>query len=65
MTPKQMQAALDKFGLTQAEGATMLGLSARAMRYYVNGQREIPLPTAKLIRLALAGKITIADIQKA
>jgi len=65
MTAKQYVAALERLGLTQAGAADMLGLYVRTSRRYVSGDSEIPGPVAKLLRLAIAGKITVDDIAKA
>jgi DNA-binding transcriptional regulator YiaG len=54
-----IRAALYKVGLTQIKAADILGVSHRAMRYYVSGQRDLPEPAEKLLRLLAGGKITI------
>lgn len=42
MTPKQLRAALDVDGLTQAEMAWKLGIDPRTMRRYCLGETRIP-----------------------
>ena len=64
MTPLQLERALDRLGLSQVGAAAILGVSDRAVRRYIAGT-PIPEPFAKLLRLALAGKITVDDIKKA
>lgn len=65
MTPKQFTAAIAKLGLSQVGAAKLLGITDRTARRYVAGDCEIPEPTAKLLRLALSGKITTEDIADA
>lgn len=65
MTPEQFRSALEALALTQVGAAAMLGISPRAVRNYLHGSRAISEPAARLVRLALAGKITTTDIQAA
>lgn len=65
MTPAQFRFALSRLGLTQVGAARLLGIDPRTARRYALGEREIPSPTAKLLRLAVAGKITPEDIEAA
>lgn len=63
MTSNQYRAALDKLGLTQVGAARLFGVNDTTSRRWaasgVTGTVEI------LLRLMLAGKITLADIEKA
>lgn len=65
MTAKQFIAAIDALELSQVRAAKVLGLTDRTARRYAAGDAEVPEPTAKLLRLALAKKITVDDILKA
>jgi hypothetical protein len=64
MTADELVHALDRLDLKQVAAAIVLGVSDRAIRRYVAGT-PIPEPTAKLLRLALARKITVKDIERA
>lgn len=63
MTANQYRAALDRLELTQVGAARLLGVndvtSRRWARHGVTGTAEI------LFRLLVAGKITVADVEKA
>jgi transcriptional regulator with XRE-family HTH domain len=67
MTHKQFNAALEKLGLSQLAAARMLGMheGGRQMRRYAAGEQAISVPVAKLLRLALAGKVSVEDIAEA
>ena len=65
MTAKQFNAAIERLGLSQVGAADLLGVTGRTCRRYAAGDAIIPEPTAKLLRLALAGKISLTDIAKA
>lgn len=65
MSPSQFNTALTKLGLSQMEASRMLGIDDRTVRRYAAGDARIPVTLAKLLRLAVAGKITISDIAKA
>lgn len=64
MTPTQYRAALTKLGLTQAAAGRLFGIGDRTGRRWAR-EGGIPETAAILLRLALAGKITLADIEKA
>lgn len=66
MTANQFRAALDRLDLSQVGAARLFGYAdGRAVRRYVSGERTVPEPVAILLRLMLAGKITVDDIDKA
>ncbi len=50
MTPKQLRDALRRLELNQVAAARRLGVSARAVRYWVAGERRIPEPVVLLLR---------------
>jgi len=50
MTAKQLRTALKRLGLNQLEAARRLGVTGRAVRFWVAGERRIPEPVAILIR---------------
>jgi transcriptional regulator with XRE-family HTH domain len=70
MTATELRDALESLGITQAEAARILGIDRRTIRRYLAGPdapsgRAIPVLTAKILRLALAGKLTVADVEAA
>lgn len=65
VTAKQFNLALERLSLSQVGAGKMLGITDRTVRNYAAGDSEIPEPTAKLIRLALAGKVSTDDIENA
>jgi len=54
MTPKQFRTALKRLGLNQTQAAKRLGVTPRAVRFWVSGDRSIPEPVAILLRTWLA-----------
>lgn len=51
MKPEQIKSERSRLGLTINKMAERIGVSPRAYAYYESGQRAIPLPIEKLIRL--------------
>ena len=51
MTPEQIKAERSRLGFTGALMAERIGVTPRAYAYYESGQRKIPLPVEKLIKL--------------
>ena len=67
MTPEQFKNERERLRSTAQEMADLLGVSQRAIFYYENGQRKIPLIAEKLINaLYLVGayKAEIERLQK-
>ncbi len=50
MTPTQLRAALKRLGLTQVAAAKRLGVTPRAVRFWVAGTYPIPEAVALLLR---------------
>jgi len=50
MTPKQFRTALQRLGLNQVATARALGVTPRAVRFWVAGDRQIPGPVVRLLR---------------
>lgn len=63
MTANQFRAAIDRLNLSQVGAARLIGADPRTARRWALGEREIPECVAILLRLMLAGKISIADIE--
>lgn len=51
ITPEQFKSERERLRLTISAMAEMLGVSSRAISYYEAGERPIPLPVQKLLRL--------------
>jgi DNA-binding transcriptional regulator YiaG len=65
MTPAELDRALMKLDMTQTAFAALVGVDPRTVRTWVGGARPMPLAATIVLRLLLAGKITIADIEDA
>ena len=50
MTPKQFRAALKRLTLNQTEAAARLGVTPRAVRFWLASDRAIPEPVVILVR---------------
>jgi DNA-binding transcriptional regulator YdaS (Cro superfamily) len=67
MAPNELRGILmklDPIG-TQQQLAALLGRRPRTLRRWLAGTRAIPPEAAILLRLLLAGRITIMDIERA
>lgn len=62
MTPNQFRAALDRLKLSQLGAARLVGSDPRTARRWALGERDVPECVAILLRLLVAGKITVPDI---
>jgi transcriptional regulator with XRE-family HTH domain len=63
MTANQFRTAIDRLGLSQARAAALVGADPRTGRRWALGERTVPECVAILLRLLMAGKITIEDIE--
>jgi len=54
MTPKHFRAALKRLGMNQTNAAKRLGVTPRAVRFWVAGDRSIPEPVVILLRTWMA-----------
>ena len=65
MTPRQFQSAIDRLGLSQVKAARLFGANPRTARKWASGVNGVPECVAILLRLLLAGKITVEDVEGA
>lgn len=65
MTANQFRAAIKRLDLSQVGAARLVGADPRTARRWALGEREIPECVAILLRLLIAGKITVGDVEQA
>jgi hypothetical protein len=65
MTGKEFKRALGHLNVSQLGAGRLLGVDGRTVRAWVADAARIPEGVAILIRLLVAGKITIEDIEAA
>lgn len=63
MTANQYRVALSRLDLSQVGAARLVGADPRTGRRWALDERPVPECVAILLRLLLAKKITIADIE--
>lgn len=63
MTANQYRSALSRLGLTQVGAARLFSAGERTSRRWASGEADVPRSVAILLRLLLAGKITVKDIE--
>lgn len=63
MTPTQFRTAISRLDLSQVGAARLVGADPRTARRWALGERQIPECVAILLRLLVAGKITVADVE--
>jgi DNA-binding transcriptional regulator YiaG len=51
VTPAELRTTRESLGLTQGGAARLLGVDGRTWRYWEAGERGIPEPVARLMRL--------------
>lgn len=65
MTPTDFRSIIEGLHLTQMEASRVLGVSGRAVRAWIAGDRAIPEPLAKLLRLLASGAVTVDQVRDA
>jgi hypothetical protein len=65
MTANQFRAAIDRLDLSQVGAARLVGADPRTGRRWALGERPVPECVAILLRLLLAKKITVNDVEDA
>ena len=63
MSPHQYRAALAKLDISQVKAAHLLGVDPRTSRAWALEQARIPHSVAILLRLMVAKKITVDDVE--
>lgn len=63
MTPNQFRQALDRLELSQLGAAKLFGADDRTVRRWALGERSVPRAIVILLRLLLAKKITVEDVE--
>lgn len=65
MTPTQFRDALRRLAVSQRRSASLFGVGERTPRRWASGDAEVPEAVAILLRLMLAGKISVEDVESA
>lgn len=63
MTSTQYRRALDKLGLTIVGAAPVLGIKRRQSQRYAHNDAQVPVPLAKLLRVALRHRVTADELR--
>jgi hypothetical protein len=63
MTAREFNNALSTFDMSIVGSAEPLGTSRRQVQRFAAGERRIPRPIAKLIRLALKHNINLKEVE--
>jgi DNA-binding transcriptional regulator YiaG len=63
MTPRQLNIALVKLGMTQMGFAKIIGVADTTVRDWVGGRTRIPGAVAALLNLMLDTKSTAEDLR--
>ena len=56
--------ALKALGLTRVEAAHLLGVDVRTSRRWATGERAIPIPVSRLLRLMIVARISPKRVAK-
>ncbi len=62
MTANQFRTAIEKLSLSQRGAGQLFGVDERTSRRWALGERAIPHCVAIVLKLMIAGKITVADV---
>ena len=62
MTPRQFKAAIRALGLSQGQAARLCypGIAKK----WASGGRKVPAPVAIILRLMLAGELTVEQLER-
>jgi len=64
LTPDELRALIKQLGLPQTRVAQCLGIERRTVVYWLSGERAIPEPIARILRLAAAGRINLNELEE-
>lgn len=62
MTPVQFRNALARLDLSQVALAHLVGADPRTVRRWALGERSIPEPVAIIVRMLVAGAVTVDNV---
>jgi hypothetical protein len=65
MTSLQYRSALAELGLTQLGAARVFGVAGRTSRRWASGEASIPTIVIKVLKLAIARRVLLRDIEQA
>jgi DNA-binding transcriptional regulator YiaG len=65
VTGKEFKRTLERLKVSQLGAGRLFGVDGRTVRAWVAGDARIPEAVAILVRLLLAGKITLDDVGRA
>ena len=64
MTPRQFKAAIRALGLSQGQAARLCGYYPGTAKKWASGGRKVPAPVAIILRLMLAGELTVEQLER-
>lgn len=65
MTPADFRSTLQRLGLSQTGASRILGVADRTIRSWLTGERSVPEPVAKLMRLMASGAVSKEVVEAA
>jgi DNA-binding transcriptional regulator YdaS (Cro superfamily) len=65
VTGKELKRALERLNVSQLGAGRILGVDGRTVRAWISESTRIPGSVAIVVRLALSGKVSLADIEAA
>ena len=65
VTGKELKRALERLEVSQLGAGRLLGVDGRTVRAWIADSTRIPGSVAIVVRLALRGKVSLADIEAA
>jgi len=64
MTPDQIRDTLNRLELTTTRAAQLVGVDDRTMRKWLAGERGMPEPVIRLLRLVLEDRGLISKLER-
>ena len=65
MTHADFRSTLQRLDLSQTGASRCLGVADRTIRSWLTGERSVPEPVAKLLRLMASGAVTAEQVEAA